>query len=741
MNPAETTTATTDASSSKKKLTIDKLNEIYREAESADKEVFAEQRSNILLIAGEHYSKRGLQKTQNRIRANSELSETQKLRLTKNHIHKVTRTYCANIMTYSPGVTVAPQRENDIQSQKSAELNESVWVDGKSRYKLPRRIKRWCKSFVGIGEVCLKLFWNPNAGELLGYEQMAHPDTGEGLVDEAGALVPDESKPKFRGGFEFEEVYGFNLLRHAAARDMHDAECWIVRKMVPTEKLKALAGDDKQKLKFVDDSTKEDFIVFDADKAAYQRVKGQGLLREFYWPPSDDYPEGWFAFSTSQGILAEGPLPFGIFPLVWAGFDEYPTTPRGRSIIKLARPFQAEINRASSQIAMHQITIGDDKVLYQAGTKLQPGALLPGVRGISYAGNAPTILPGRDGGQYIPYVEGQITQMYDVLMLEEESQEKSSSTMDPMSLLYRSLRQQKKFAEYAEKFEEFLTDVCELFLKLAKNYYDDDMTILAVGKKERINISEFKTSDPLSYKIKLEPRDETLETQFGRQLTLNHVLQYASGSLGKDDIGKIIRQMPYANAEEAFSDLTIDYDCIKNDMLMLERGSNPPIGKYDDPKYAVKKLTARTRQPDFQFLNPRVQQAYDARIAQYEQIMADAAQKEMDAKNEFIPSNGAMIAVDMYVENPKGPQFPAKRVRIPYQAVDWLVKRLEAQGQTLQAMEAQNQGVISDMADYLLQKNNGGTTAGSPNPSEPSFDGGQRGSAFTNAPGQALGVS
>ena len=522
---------------------------------------------------------------------------------------------------------------------------------------------------------------------------------------------------------------------------MNDAECWIIRKLVPLEKLKLLAGDDKKKLAMVEESSKEDFIVFEPDRATYQRTKGQALLREHYWPVSSEYPEGYYTYSTSKGILAEGPLPFGIFPIVWQPFDEYPTTPRGRSIIKVARPFQAEINRASSQQAMHQITVGDDKILYQVGTKLQPGALLPGIRGVSYAGNVPTILPGRDGGQFGAYVDTQVAQMFSAVMLDEENQAKETGGLDPMTLLHRSLVKQKKFSEYAEKFESFLTDVCELFLKLAKKYYDDDMVVLAVGKKEKINMDEFRSTDPLSYKIRLEPGDETLETQFGKQLTMNHILQYASGSLGRDDIGKIIRQMPFGNVEEAFSDLTLDYDCIKNDMLMLERGQNPPIGKYDDPKYALRRLVARTRQPDFQFLDQRIQQAYQARIAQYEQIQAAAAQKEIDAKNEFIPSNGAMIATDMYVANPKGPELPAKRVRSPYHAVDWLVKRLESQGQTLQAMEDQNKGVISEVADHLLQNNPNG---GSQPPQPP--QGGQQpprqgGTAFQNAPSQALGVS
>lgn len=711
-----------------KALKIDQLNRTYEEAEQADRAVFAEQRSNILLIAGEHYSKRGAESHQ-RLRTSSD-SESQKLRLTKNHLHKVVRIYVANILTHAPGVSVAPKNEDEIQDQKSADLNQAVWADIKVRYRLKDRVRQYLHDFVGIGEVCVKIIWDPSAGEFLGYEQAASED-GEPLFDESGAPLPDEERPRFTGGFVFERVYGYNLLRHASARDMRDAECWIVRKLVDMDQLKAKYSDDPDKLKMITEAAKDEFIVFDSDRAGYNKTKNQALVREFYWPISNAYPEGYFAITTQEGILDEGPLPGGIFPLVWQGFDEYPSTPRGRSIIKVARPFQAEINRASSQMAMHQITVGDDKVLYQTGSKLQQGALLPGVRGISYAGAPPTILPGRDGGQYLNYINSQIAELYDVLMLDEENQEKNPGQLDPMSLFYRSLKQRKKFASYGEKFEAFLIEFAETCLKLAKFYYPDDMVVAAVGKNERINISEFKSTDPLCYRVKLEEREETLETQFGRQLTMNHILQYASTSMTKDDIGKIVRQMPFANAEEAFGDLTLDYDAVKNDMLQMERGIMPPLGKYDDPNYVLKKLVSRTRQSDFQFLPVNVQQLYTTRIAMYERVLHEQQAKLQAAKNEFIPVDGAMIATDMYVENPAGAEKPSKRVRIPYRALDWLVKQLETQGASLDKLETQNKGVISEMADMLL---------GNQSQSRPQLPQAS-GSAFNNAPASAVGVS
>lgn len=683
------------------KITHEKLERIYSEAESADREVFAEMRSNVLLVAGEHYQRKGYRHLQDRIRSRQDLSETQKLRLTKNLTHKVARRYISNIGGYAPGVTVLPQRENELQDQKDAEINKAVWDDARSRYRLSEKRRQWLRDFVEIGEVCVKLFWDPNAGDLLGYAPKVSDD-GVPELDEMGQPVADDDQPIFSGGFIFERVYGMNLLRHVGSNDMRGAECWIVRKMTDIEVLRNRYKGDEQKLKLLTPSAQEDFIVFDSDRASYRREDGQVLVKEYYWRPSAEYPEGYFAISTSEGILEEGPLPFGIFPLVWKGFDEFATTCRGRSIIKVVRPYQAEINRASSAMAMHQVTLGDDKVLYQAGSRLSQGSLLPGVRGIAYAGLPPTVLPGRDGSQYQGYVSGQISELFMAADMDEENEGKQAMASDPYATLFKSLKQQKRYAEYGEKWEEFQVELCELFLLSAKRYYDDSMYIVAAGRAEQVNLEEFRKSSPLSYAIKVEPRDETLETQFGKQLTMNHLLQYVGPNMDKETIGQVVRSMPFANAEEAFSDVTLDYDSVKNDMLQLERGQMPPMSKYDNDEYAVKKLSARMRKPDFRYLLPQVQQLYQARIAMHEQAITEKLRQKAALDSEFIPTGGAMIACDMYITNPEDPTKAAKRIRIPYQALDWLINTLQSQGQGLDQLETQNKGVISEMAGMLL---------------------------------------
>ena len=704
----------------KKVKSADELWAIYQEASGYDKEIYAEMRSNLLLVSGDHFQRKG-QQFWNRIRQSRDLSEMQKLRLTKNHTHKIVRYYRDQISGYAPGVMVGPKNETELQDKKSAELNQSVWLDAKDRYQLREQVRQEINDFVTIGEVGCKIFWDPYAGKFLGYEPQMDEMTGEYIVDEMGMAVADKSRPVFQGDFVFERLYPFNLFREPGAKTMEESAFIGIRKMVPTKLLKSKYQDNPD-IGRIEDTTHEEYIIFDSGRGEYNRTKNHSITLEWYFKPCHEYPNGYFYLTTQNATLEEGVLPGDIFPIVWQSFDEFPTHPRGRSILKVARPFQAEINRASSQLATHQITLGDDKVLYQSGTKLSPGALLPGVRGISYQGVQPLIMPGREGGQFIPYIEKQISEMYDAIGMEELGQEKGL-TKDPMTFLFKSMKQMQRFSHYGEKFEEYQVKKCRLYLKLAKFYLPDDWLVKAIGTNEVVNMPEFRSTTELDFQIKLEPRNDTIETQFGKQMTIQHILQYVGKDMDKDAVGKLIKNLPFANLEESFSDLTLNYDVAQNIMLAIERGEQPYVPPYGDYKYILDRLTHRVTQPGFRILAPEVQQAYDQTIMFLETMLAEQAKKLQDAKNEFIPVGGAMVAADFYVENPKNPEAAAKRARFPYQALEWLKTRLESQGMALDRLEDSNKQVLADVAEMLVQKRPG--AAVSPMPMPPNItDGG-----------------
>jgi hypothetical protein len=115
----------------------------------------------------------------------------------------------------------------------------------------------------------------------------------------------------------------------------------------------------------------------------------------------------------------------------------------------------------------------------------------------------------------------------------------------------------------------------------------------------------------------------------------------------------------------------------------------------------LKQVSKRKKERDFGLLAPEVQNMY----SQYEQYHLDKQAQEAAslkaAQSEFIPTGGAMVAADMYVPD-SDPNKAPKRVRLPYEALDWLLKQLQQQGMTQDAMQQMNSAQQSEVAKLLM---------------------------------------
>lgn len=690
-------------------LTIADLNKLYTDADTIDKEIWAEQRSNILLSSGEHYSKARTHWS-SRIRENTQMSSEQKIRLTKNHIYKIVRSWVNNILTQAPDVTTYPNNEKELSDQKAAELNKAVMSYAKTQIDWESLKQSLCKDFIEIGEVAAKLYFDPTKGSFVGYEQEVD-ENGQPVFDELGQPVSSD-RAVFSGAIATKRIFAFNLLRDPSAKSIKDSPWLACREMVDVDELKKLVGDDEEKLDMIKETQDETYMVFDGGRQSYTQSKNQTMVIEYYFRPSPLAPNGYYYITTKAGVLFSGELPYGIFPIVYKGFDEVVTTPRHRSIIKQLRPYQTEINRAGSKMAEHQITVGDDKIVLQNGSKITPGPTFPGVRSMYVTGMAPTVMEGRSGEQYMGYMQSNITEMYQVGNVSEDLEEKDSQA-DPYSQLYKSVRNKKKFSLYAKKFEQFLVEFWETYLALAKQYLDEQSLIPAIGRSEYVNISEFKSLEPLSYKIRVLPMSDDIDTMMGKHLVFNHVLQYVGQQLDKDDIGKILRQMPFANHEAAFDDFTLDYDSATNIILALDRGQMVQPDPNLNGPYMLRRLSARMLQSDFKLLDPQIQAMYAQVKAVFEQLEAQKAIAIKQAQSEFIPSGGAQIKVDYYVPDPNN-KTRSIRATVPAESIDWLLKQLNAQGSSLENMARQTEQTKANIAMNFINQQNAGVGGLSP---------------------------
>lgn len=678
---------------------VEDLNTIYRESEQVDQEILAEMRSNCLLTAGDHYTRKN-SRFYNGLRGNQAIPEDTRIRLTKNHLGKIVRTYVNNIVSYAPGITASAKNESEMQDQKSAELHNAVWMDAKERLGIDRKVQGWANDLIEIGESHGYIYWDKNKGDLVGYKPQAGED-GQPMMDEMGQPTPDRTQPVYRGDFCFERIYGFNIRRSPECESFDESAYLIINRMAKIKDLKKIYANDPKKLAYIQESSQRTFRVFDGLNGNYRPLDPtECLVRYYYFRPSLEEPEGRYYIATEFGVLEDEELPFGIFPIVSETCEDIPTTPRGRSIIKQIRPYQAEINRAASKIAEHQITLGDDKLVIQGSAKVSSGTNIPGVRTIQVAGSVPTVLPGRAGDQYVGYMQSQIAEMYQVVDLDLDEQEKGQ--VDPYTLLFKSASQRKKFIRYTKRFESFLIRLGKLYFDLAKKYLPDDAIIRAAGRKEIVNIKEFKNSDPSSYEVIVEASNDDLETKMGRQILLSQALQYVGSSAPPELVGQLIRAMPYANLDETLEDVTINFDSARNMMLALERGEQPIPNMYDTAPYMIQKLSLRTRQADFKYLDQNIQANYEKLIQAYEEQEAEKKRQIAMQESQMIPMGGPRVKADIYVNTDPANPNKVTRASLPYDALNWLLEKLNQQGALFDSEQTMPEGAQAQIASKAM---------------------------------------
>jgi hypothetical protein len=591
-------------------LTLEKLKKMYEEGKRVDEKLSAEQRTNVMLRAGEHYKKSQQNKSIfDEFRQRGVITQDQSIRLTKNHIHRITNIYINSVLDGNPSLEAVPYNPDEIQDVKKAELNNSVIKWAKDTNNWEEKQDKFVNDFVTIGECWAKIRFDYSKGF-----DMPMPDGSTGKS----------------GEFVIDRVFGFDLKRDPNARSEEESRWWIHESMVDFEEFKqmvaALAPD---KIEQVTPSSQGTVKLFDANTGEYRERKDQVMVKELFIKPSSVNQNGYYVMFTDLMKVHESPLPFGIFPIVGQCFDELSTTPRGISIIRVCRPYQVEINRSASKMAEHQITIGDDKVYITHGSKIASQGKVDGVRVFKVTGAPPTIQPGRNGEQYMNYQLSQISEMYEAVNLGDIKEEKEQLG-DPYQLLYRSMREKKRFVPYVTKYERFERKVFKTVLAMAKHYLTDQHIIKTAGRSEIMNVQEFKDMSDDGFEIKLVPQSGDIETKFGKILSITQTLQYAGSSLKPEQIGELVKNLPMGNDKQITSGLTVDSDNAMNDILAMDRGIYIPANPEDNHQYMINAFTHRMKKPDFRFMPPNIQQIYTRRRGEHALFLSEEKAAVLD---------------------------------------------------------------------------------------------------------------
>ena len=659
-------------------LSLNKLNKMYTDADGSLNSHFAEIRSNILLDTGFHHPRYDRYGNNRSPMWRDKGNRSSVIRITKNHIQYITKYIRNSIQNRAPGGQILPRNRRELKDNKSAQLNSSVWEWHKEVSEFDQFLSDCIHSFVVSGELYAKVFWDPNQGPVIGtvIKEEFDEETGEVSIVEI---------PLREGRLVNEVIPAYNMLTDPDANCLREVKWHMIRKHLAREELEDRYKGDERKLEIIRKSGGQDYKWFNGVTGIYNDMKDSVQIRETYIKPNNDYPNGYFYISTDAGILEDGELPDG-YPIFTSVFDESPSNPRGYSMIKQARPFQAEINRCAAAVITESIVLGHSTVIYQAGSKLSTSSIGNGLKGLQYSSAKPDVIPGRSGEQYIDYMLQQISEMYRICNVPEINQDKqkSASNNDAQAMLFRSMRDKLRFSLYAEKIEKFIIKIMGYSLDTLRMRLPDQVLIPVVGKDEGVNIPEFKNTTPQSYQISIKPRTDDFTSMMGKSLQLQQVMQYMGSQLSPDQMASLARELPFLDDTSAFNDLAIYKDQADSVILGLDRGEDPFFFSQSNHAYMIQRLTKRMNENDFPTLNPEIQIRYQERIDMHAQFEAQQNKEAQLATSGYIPTSGGLTKCDVYITKEDGKQ---ERLVVPTDALEWLQDKLIQQGTNVERLQ------------------------------------------------------
>jgi uncharacterized protein YfkK (UPF0435 family) len=670
--------------------TLAKLNEEFEKSATTYHSINCEKRTNLNLYLGHHFLKTSDEL--NRRLEKQGMDKSTRIRVTKNHIFKICEYIKNSIISGGSDFDIFPANESELQDQKAAEMHRAVLSKWKYDNNFKALVRELAGDFSIDGEVAVKTFFNPMAGEVVGYD--------EGIGEDGKPF----KKPIKTGDVEVERIFAWDLIFPENAKSAEQAPWLGYQKMMPTEKLKEIVPEELKKK--IGDSSDKTFEIFDPTTGGYNHRKGMTLVREKYIKPCEKYPTGHFYIFNEDTIIFEGPLPEGHpFPIKVKGFTEVPTSPRCVSIIRQLRPLQVNINYNASQQIITKMTVGQDKLIMLGGADLQYSGSHRGVEKFKTNSlQSPTILPGRSGSQFVDQMVADIAEMYQIANVPELGEDKSSQ-MDAQTALFRSIKDKQRFSIYTEKFIEFIQCIVQDVLTIKKMYMRPEEIVNVVGRTERINVPEFKSSENIGYQIRVNEVDENEAKILGKHIELTAMLQYGGQAMTPEQVALIGRNMPFLNKEEIFQEALIDYETYKNIILSLDRGEQVPVMPYDNADYLLPKITTRMRKADYRYLDPAIQQNYEMFIQELQNVKAQQLMQLRAQQSQFIPTTGAMVPIQIYREVPKADGgMKYERVQVPYDSLQDLVNKLEQQGVVLDPVQRMEQSTQANIAEIINEQ-------------------------------------
>jgi hypothetical protein len=572
--------------------------------------------------------------------------EPHRILLVDNRLIGVVRTEVAKMTKQRPAFTVVPVG-GDEDNLDSARLGERVmdfeWKELKLRRKL-RTALLWSR-------ICSAGFWrvtwDKNGGDRA--VNLLVDAAGKPILDSANRPVRaedlDESALEQMTGVEARRVAEgdvdvqarspFQIFPDPLAEALDECE-FLIEEVVKSEEYvfahygqhvapdtPATSGIAQSRMSWTNNAA-----VPGGSSGSYQGVK----VRELWRLPCSKYPKGQHVVWAGNGVLYDGPNPYGKLPYVmFPGIDVpgrfWPTT-----VVEQGRSPQAELNKVKSQVAENGNRFGNPALLESRQARVEYSGR-PGER-VKFDDTVQNAVPSYLEPPNMPsYVVGRIEDAENAIR-EISGQHEVSNASVPTGVTAAAainlLQEQDdtRLGPSVDDMEDALASAGTMILELVARYYSNSRMAVLSGEDGDWDFVDFR-GEALRENTTVEvqagstfPKSKAAR-QAAMQEIFNLLIQYQV-PLNPRDIRKFFADFEVGGLERLFADIAEDDRQVTRENRRLMRAEQLPINSYDDHAFHIAGHTERQKTAVYERSTPEAMAAMEAHIMLHRQELLNA---------------------------------------------------------------------------------------------------------------------
>lgn len=530
---------------------------------------------------------------------------------TTNMIRSSVRTEFAKLTKQTPLLGVVPQGPDPkqiAQARAADKIREYLW-DRLDTYHHAKTALLWA---LVCGTGAMKVFWNPQAGEII--------DTEEG--------------PLPLGEIENCAVSPFELYPDPLA-DSFESAAWIIHaKIRSVEWVMETFGvsvepEDVSELRLA-----HPIDLAKPGRTGLSTPKDAVVLLEYWEPPSAKNPEGRYTVFTRSRILLDGPhiyLESGIrYPFAIVRHIPVPGRIWGDSTVTDAIDPQTQYNKTRSQMLEIKNLMAKPKWLIPRGSMETAPTTAPGeiLEYSPVAGLKPEMVqPPEVPSSYYRELEQLRAEIYELTGQHEVSRAiNPAGARSGLMVAYLQEQDDTRLHPTYEAFIRMLEKLETMKLRLARVFYTEPRTARIVGENDQVEVFEFHGRDiPEDVDVKVKSGYSLPQSRLARQ---EFILQLWDRKLIMDP-RLILRLLEFGNEEGVYEDIQLDTAQAQREHEQLKAGQWVEPRDFHNHDIHIYEHDRFRKTAEYEELPPDIQALFDRHVEMHKQLRQQVAMENM----------------------------------------------------------------------------------------------------------------